>query len=303
MKIDRLIGILSLLLQQDRVTAPYLAEKFEVSRRTINRDIEDLCKAGIPIVTMQGINGGISIMDGYKMERTLLTSSDMQAILTGLRSLDSICGTKRYQQLMNKLSVEESSVLASNSHIRIDLASWYKSQLAPKIACIQDAIEERMRITFTYYAPNGESVRTIEPYLLIFQWASWYVWGYCTLRQDFRMFKLNRMQELHMTSEAFELREHPVFELDHREIFPQNFEAEAVFLPEMKWRLVEEYGLDSFTEQADGTLLFRAGFMDKASLFGWLLTFGDQVELQKPIAYRDELAAILERTLRQYQTK
>ena len=94
MKIDRLIGILSILLQQEKVTAPYLAEKFEVSRRTINRDIEDICKAGIPVVTSQGQNGGISIMDGYRMDKTLLTSSDMQAILAGLKSLDSVSGTK-----------------------------------------------------------------------------------------------------------------------------------------------------------------------------------------------------------------
>ena len=86
MKIDRLIGILSILLQQEKVTAPYLAENFEVSRRTINRDIEDICKAGIPVVTSQGQNGGISIMDGYRMDKTLLTSSDMQAILAGLKS-------------------------------------------------------------------------------------------------------------------------------------------------------------------------------------------------------------------------
>lgn len=94
MKIDRLIGILSILLQQEKVTAPYLAEKFEVSRRTINRDIEDICKAGIPVVTSQGQNGGISIMDGYRMDKTLLTSSDMQAILAGLKSLDSVSGDK-----------------------------------------------------------------------------------------------------------------------------------------------------------------------------------------------------------------
>ncbi len=85
MKINRLIGILSILLQQEKVTAPFLAEKFEVSRRTINRDIEDLCKAGIPLVTTQGANGGISIMEGYKIDSTLLTSADMQAILAGLR--------------------------------------------------------------------------------------------------------------------------------------------------------------------------------------------------------------------------
>ena len=96
MKIDRMIGILSILLQQDKVTAPFLAEKFEVSRRTINRDIEGLCKAGIPLVTAQGTNGGISIMEGYKIDSTLLTSADMQAILAGLRRLDSVSWTNRY---------------------------------------------------------------------------------------------------------------------------------------------------------------------------------------------------------------
>lgn len=85
MKLDRLIGILSVLLQTDTVTAPELAERFEVSRRTINRDIESLCKAGIPIVTTQGAGGGISIMDNYKLDKTLLTNGDMRDILAGLR--------------------------------------------------------------------------------------------------------------------------------------------------------------------------------------------------------------------------
>jgi len=98
MKIDRLIGILSILLQEEKTTAPELAERFEVSRRTINRDIEDLCKAGIPIRTAQGTGGGISIMDGYRMDRTILTSKDMQMILAGLRSLDSVSGSSYYSQ-------------------------------------------------------------------------------------------------------------------------------------------------------------------------------------------------------------
>lgn len=84
MKIDRHIGILSVLLQKDTVTAPYLAEQFEVSRRTINRDIEDLCKAGIPIVTKQVVNGGISIMEDYKIDKTLFTQRELQDILAGL---------------------------------------------------------------------------------------------------------------------------------------------------------------------------------------------------------------------------
>ena len=103
MKIDRLIGILSILLQKDQVTAPELARTFEVSRRTISRDIDTLCQAGIPLRTSQGKNGGISIMAGYRIDRALLTSGDMQAILAGLRSLDSVSGTRRYAQLMEKM--------------------------------------------------------------------------------------------------------------------------------------------------------------------------------------------------------
>ncbi len=102
MKIDRQIGILSILLQRELVTVPYLAEKFEVSRRTIHRDIEDLCRAGIPIVTRQGVNGGISIMEQYKVDRTLFTDTEMQDILAGLRSLDSVNGTNRYGRLMGR---------------------------------------------------------------------------------------------------------------------------------------------------------------------------------------------------------
>ena len=131
MKIDRMIGILSILLQQEKVTAPYLAEKFEVSRRTINRDIEDLCRAGIPVQTVQGPKGGISIMEGYKLDSTLLTSSDMQEILAGLRSLDSVSGTKHFAQLMEKLSAGFSVLIPGGQKSLIDLSSWYKDSLAP----------------------------------------------------------------------------------------------------------------------------------------------------------------------------
>ena len=168
MKIDRLIGILSILLQQDKITAPLLAEKFEVSRRTISRDIDDLCKAGIPIVTAQGQNGGISIMEGYRIDKTLLTSSDMQAIFAGLKSLDSVSKTNRYQQLMDKLQMDSSALLPGGSHIVINLASWYKTSLVPKVELLQTAIDQKQLVSFLYYSPREESSRTIEPYLLVF---------------------------------------------------------------------------------------------------------------------------------------
>lgn len=301
MKIDRLIGILSILLQQEKVTAPYLAEKFEVSRRTINRDIEDICKAGIPIVTSQGQNGGISIMEGYRMDKTLLTSSDMQAILAGLKSLDSVSGSKRYQQLMEKLAMGNSSVLSSNNHIMIDLASWYRSSLAPKISVLQAAVEERRKVEFAYFAPGGESRRSIEPYLLIFKWSSWYLWGYCCEKQDYRLFKLNRMTELNATEERYEPRRIPVPDLSAERVYPSGIDVEAVFEPEMKWRLVEEFGMESFTEQEDGRLKFSFGFADKENLFGWLLSFGDKVELIKPAELRKELYELMGRLLKIYR--
>ncbi len=300
MKIDRLIGILSILLQQEKVTAPFLAEKFEVSRRTINRDIEDICKAGIPIVTTQGQNGGISIMEGYRIDRTLLTSFDMQSILAGLRSLDSVSGTNKYQQLMEKLSVGNSSVLTSNNHILINLSSWYKSTLAPKIELIQAAIERNEKLSFLYCSNKGESKRKMEPYLLVFQWSSWYVWGYCNERSDYRMFKLNRMLELKNTAEEFEPRQLPEFQMLPEKMFETKIKVTALFEPTMKWRIIEEFGTDCFCEQSDGKLLFQFGFAEKENLFSWLLSFGNQVELLEPKALRKELVSVIKKINQKY---
>ena len=222
MKMDRLIGILSILLQRDRVTAPELAEHFEVSRRTIQRDIESLCRAGIPIATVQGAGGGISIMEGYRVDRTVLTAPEMQAILAGLRSLDSISGTRRYAQLMEKLSAGTGGLVPGGAHLLIDLSSWYKTSLPPKIECIQQAIEQHRTIRFMYYSPKGESKRTIEPYYLVFHWSAWYVWGWCGLRQDFRLFKLNRMTEL-LSGDTFSPCPAPLPDLEPERIFPAQY--------------------------------------------------------------------------------
>lgn len=301
MKIDRLIGILSILLQREKVTAPYLADKFEVSRRTINRDIEDICKAGIPIVTSRGSGGGISIMDGFRMDKTLLTSREMQSILAGLKSLDSVSGTSRYRQLMDKLAVGNHDLINVDSHIMINLASWYKETLTPKIHLIQDAIEESVRIQFTYYSPSGESLRTIEPYTLVFQWASWYVWGYCCIRQDYRMFKLNRMTELKLCLEHFTKREMPAYENEPAGPFPIRYQVKAICRPEIKWRLVEEFGVECLTELDDGRLLFETGYSDKESLLSWILSLGSRIELLEPKEFRADLALTADKLRKMYR--
>ena len=301
MKIDRLIGILSLLLQKETETIPSLARQFEVSPRTISRDIETLCRAGIPIMTRQGMNGGLSIMEDYKIDRTLLTSADMQDILAGLRSLDSVNGTNRYSQLMEKLSAGSSDFISGGHSLLIDLSSWYKDSLAPKIEQIRNAIGSHMLIEFTYYSPSGDSRRTIEPYYLIFRWSSWYVWGWCLARQDFRLFKLNRMDGLHLTGQNFPGRPAPVPNLKNERIFPGGIRVKALFQPECKWRLIEDFGKGCFEEQNDGTLLFHADYTDADNLISWILTFGDKVRLLEPEEIRLKLRDIIVEMQKNYQ--
>ena len=300
MKIDRLIGILSILLQKDAVTAPYLAEQFEVSRRTINRDIEDLCKAGIPIVTRQGANGGISIMENYKVDRTLLTNTEMQDILAGLRSLDSINGTNRYGQLMEKLTVGSSDFMTGNQSVLIDLSSWYKDSLAPKIELIRSAIDSDMELHFLYFSPKGETQRNIEPYYLIFRWSSWYLWGWCKTREDYRLFKVNRMDKVHLSGHKFNKRAVPFPDLSNERIFPGGIKVKALFESDCKWRLVEEFGVECFEEQSDGKLLFHADYTDKENLITWLMTFRDQAALLEPEDIREEIQSVLRNMLKEY---
>lgn len=300
MKIDRLIGILSVLLQEEKMTAPELADKFEVSRRTINRDIEDLCKAGIAITTTQGSGGGIRIMDGYRMDRTLLTSKDMQMILAGLRSLDSVSGSHYYGQLMEKIKAGSSDFVSGRDSILIDLSSWYKDTLAPKIELIQNAVEERNLLTFQYYAPKGNSKRSIEPYYLVFKWSSWYVWGWCTEKKDFRLFKLNRMDAVLKECVTFMPREVPMPNLSDEKIFPGGIKVKALFTGDSQWRLVEEFGIHCFTENEDGTLLFTADYTEKENLLSWLLTFGDKVKVLEPVWVQEELICIAKKIIKAY---
>ena len=294
-----MVGILSILLQQSKVTALYLAETFEVSRRTINRDIEALCMAGIPIVTERGAKGGISIMEGYKIDRTLLSTWEMQAILAGLRSLDSVSGTNRYVQLMEKLSAGTGSVAAGDQHILINLSSGCKSALSPKIEKIHKNIVLSRKLSFTYYGPTDIARRVMEPYNLLFQWSSWYVWGWCLARKDFRLFKLNRMTEL-KTEGEFVKRPAPLPDLSQEKVFPPLYSVKAKIKPRFKWRLVEEYGRESFTEEPDGSLLFTFGFTNKESIIGWIASFGGDAELLEPAEFRKDILLFAEGICKNY---
>lgn len=299
MKTDRLIGIITTLLQRGKVTAPYLAEKFEVSRRTINRDVEDICKAGIPLVTERGPSGGISIAAGFTLDKNAVTKEELQAVLTGLSSLDSVAQDSSYRRMIDKFCADGEGLCVERD-ILIDLSSHYKDSLAPKIKAIRQAIRDRREIDFTYYSKRGEAPVSLEPCLLVFQWASWYVLGYSAQKTDFRLHKLNRMYALTVSDRPFQPRELPPEKLAFGDYFPPRFQVTALFEPGEAYRLAEEYGRDSFTVQPDGRLLFSFPFTNKDYLLSWLLGFGDKAELLEPRDLRPALRDILERAVKKY---
>lgn len=299
MKIDRLMGIIILLLQNEKMTAPELAKRFEVSRRTINRDIEDICKAGIPLATTQGINGGIAIMEGYKIDRTLFTHNDMQAILAGLSSLESVYQDKKYQNIIDKFSVNKDEVYLLNT-MMIDLSSHYKSTLTPKIELIKEGIECNLSITFQYVNKKGKQNITLDPYLIIFKWSSWYVFGYTHKSNNFRLYKLNRISELYLDTHYFELREIPKEALDFDSYFTNIIQVIILFDISEEYRLIEEYGNDSYIQINDDKLYFSFPFTNQEYLLSWLLSFGDKAELLEPKALRITLKEQLEKNLRKY---
>ena len=293
MKLDRLIGIIATLQQKKQVTAPYLAEKFEVSRRTILRDLEDISRAGIPIVTTQGMGGGISIMEGFSLDTTVFTREELSAIFTGLKTLDTLLPASQAGRLASKLGGE--SAVALSDYMMIDLSSFYRDSLAEKMEQIKQAIETRRCITFHYYYSKVEADKRIEPYMILFKWSNWYVFGYCKERQDFRMYKLRQLWELRVTDEIFSLREIPEERKQFGSFMTDDYLITAIYDPSVKYRLVEEYGPNCFTVMEDGRLYTKWGFTDPNRAISWFLGFGDQVVVTDPPEFVEKMRVQLQK--------
>ena len=241
-------------------------------------------------------------MKGYRIDRTLLSSGDMQAILSGLQSLDSVSGTNRYRQLMEKLSADKMTSVNVDGHIIIDLSKWDRSSVSDKIELIKKAMEQGHIITFRYYSPSGESERRIEPYHLIFQWSAWYVWGYCTERDDYRMFKLTRMTELVMTDDRCADRAVPEYVPDKLRHTKGEIKVAVKFDASVKWRIIDEFGADFLKYDESGDLVMEFTWSDKHSFFSYILTFGDSAEIIEPKGYRQEFAELAKNIYSKYET-
>lgn len=291
MKIDRLLAILTILLQRENITAPELAGLLEVNRRTISRDIEDLCKAGFPIITKQGAGGGISLPDGFKLDKSLLTEDELQNILIGLKGLESIDKSKKVGRLLNKLTPAPVNQASPNGFV-IDLASFYKESLSEKIALLRSAIGSFNRVAFTYYYGKGCVEREIEPYLIMFKWSDWYIFGYCIERLDFRMFKLNRLWSLRITDTAFVPQAIPPEKQEIGSHIADENPMIVLFSESAEYLLVEMYGPSCFVKLPDGRLKFERGYSDREHVLRWILSFGPAAEVLYPEELRNEAARL-----------
>ncbi len=299
MKIDRLIGILTILLQNEKTTAPELARHFEVSRRTILRDIDALAMAGIPITATRGADGGIAIIDGYKINKGILTSDELQNLVAALKSLDSVSSQSNFTNIMAKLAPGNSIVSLADS-IVIDLSSHYKDSLSEKIELFKRAIYEHKTVRFDYYYSKGEITREIEPYFIQFIWSTWYIFGWCNLRNDFRQFKLNRLWNPSITDITFIAHPIPNDRASSGYATPEPYNIKILFDKSVRFRLIEEYGLNSY-EETDTGLLLSLDYTNKEYIFSWILAFGDKAEVLEPKESRDEFARLAKNISERYE--
>ncbi|MDR0271449.1 YafY family protein [Paenibacillus sp.] len=193
-----------MLLNHEILSASALAEKYNVSQRTIYRDIEAICAAGIPVVSYQGVNGGYGIMEEYKMDKSLLGSHDVNSIVTLLRSMSTIFEDEKAEETIHKL---QSVYQAGNPSMSLDIGSWrpYNETLRE----IKNAIAKQLVLQFEYVSVKGERIkRSVEPIHLDYKYDSWYLYAFCRVRKGYREFKLPRILSLVVTGEHFQLRQH-----------------------------------------------------------------------------------------------
>ncbi len=221
MKIDRLIAIIMVLMERDMIGALELSQMFEVSLRTIYRDIEAIGKAGIPIVSSTGPGGGVGIVDSYKMEKRLFSNSDITTLLMGLGHIQSSLPSDNLVNTLAKvrsaISEEEYKKLELKANqIKIDISPWHGSGVLPQtLETVRNALENQQVIRFQYGTrTNIESCRDVEPCRLLLKDMNWYLQGFCRTRKDFRTFKMLRMREVLLLDETFTPHQLPIEQLD-----------------------------------------------------------------------------------------
>lgn len=298
MKLERLISITYALLNNEVISASELANKYQVSQRTIYRDIETIGAAGIPVISHQGVNGGYGIIKEYKMEKSLLNANDIESLITLLHSTATVFKDERAMETIHRLQTIQRDKMPS---LTIDLGSWRADNGI--LHNLRTAIKTRQVIRFDYLnAKNERANRLVEPVSLLFKYYTWYLHGYCRIRKDYRVFKLTRMIDLVTLPESYQ-RIHPAilqdFSMDY-----QKQEIVGAILQISGSSLAQ--ALDCFYAEdnvfnEDGTLTVTIIHpLEVEWLVETILSFGEDVEVLEPLTLRQLLQHKIEKMLNRY---
>ena len=291
MQISRLFKITYILLQRETVTARELAERFEVAMRTIYRDVELLSASGIPVYMERGRGGGLRLMDNFILDKTVLTREEKAEVLASLAALTAT-GREEADRALKKLASLFGD--SGSDWIEVDFSGWsWSTDIKDRFALLKNAVLKRRVITFFYHGTRGEGARTAEPLRLVFRGQAWYVYAYCRGREDYRFFKLSRMENVEMTTESF-MRQAPPSETP-ADVPPA---GETVFVrfvadPAAAFFVYDAYAPDAIERRADGSLLVSAAMPRGDWLLPYFLAYGRQVEILEPLWLRDEMRQTL----------
>ncbi|WP_278539997.1 helix-turn-helix transcriptional regulator [Fusobacterium varium] len=296
MKIDRLLSIIMVLIEQNKISASKLAEMFEVTPRTIYRDIETIQAAGVPIVTYTGTNGGIGILENYKIDKKFFTKEDMITIMTGLGSISSSVTNSGLNKVLTKLQSlipedHTQEIKLKSGQVVIDLTTWSgNKKLQANLIKIKEALNQRKYLIFKYLDGNGKSTeRKVEPYQLLWKEEKWYINSYCTMRNDFRLFKLSRISYLKVLDETFSLREFDMEELRMNWSEKRILNIKLLADVSLKEKILERCEEENITYCGKNKMIVEFPFVDDDFGYELLLSFGNKCECLEPVEIREKL--------------
>lgn len=297
MKIDRLVSIIMILLDKERIGAQELADMFEVSPRTIYRDIDAINMAGIPVYSVPGVGGGFAIMQNYKIDKNVFSTADLSAILMGLSNLSTMI---RGDELVNALAKVKSFIPAEKAkdievktnQICIDLSPWMGNRnIQPYLEIMKTALQESKLLNFEYVAHHGnKTVRIVEPYQLVLKSGHWYLQGYCHERKDYRLFRLSRISNLQMKEETFIPRDYQKPILDFAETLEtMQTKIKIRIHKSVMDRVLDFCSYEDFSPDGDEHYMVSFPFIENDFYYDNLSGLGSKCECLEPLHIRAEM--------------
>jgi predicted DNA-binding transcriptional regulator YafY len=274
------------LLNQPRVSATELAERFEVSLRTIYRDMESINQAGIPIVSFPGSDGGYEIMSGYRIDKQVLSLDDFSTIFSALRGARSVTDDSDIDGLLEKIGAMVPDISNPSGATHVDLDLTPKPNVKNNLGSLHKAIKEFHLVQLEYLDIKGaETERTIEPMGLFLKGNRWYIYGYCLTRSDFRVFRLSRILNLKNMPETFVRRVYSLQDVERQfKIQAKGAKIKVVLLfdPVIKTRVRDDFSHEQVCTNPDGSLSVTAEYPGIDRAVQSVLSYGANVLVVDP---------------------